>query len=217
MIDGKTVTYTLAQGISDQAKTYGPVFSRLVAKESVKLLGKLLSQSPPDIDTLDGAASYIMSNLSRCPRGYACLAYGVGKAISTLEGSVGGGAKMFTKSFLMAAMKKSGLAKASGSPSTIDAVIAYRKLSLAIRLAEEGSGTFSGSEHEANIKVTDCDYSNACIETIREGTSRAIGGNVCVWGVSYGVYAEIATSMQHDYKMIKTEPPNCELVVFRQE
>jgi hypothetical protein len=217
MTDGKLLTSIFAQGIKEQAGIYGPVFPRLVAQESAEFLATILGEAPPHVDSLDGAAQYITSNLNRYRHGYASLAYGVGKAVSVLEGGVGAGAKTFSKAFVKSAMAKMGIAQAMGKVSgTIGAVEGYWKLATSLNLLDKGMASISGKESEASIRVSGCDYADACRKIIQEGVARTIGGNVCAWGVSFSAFAEIVTKSQHDYQMVKLEPPDCEILIVGQ-
>ncbi len=218
MVNVKLCLVVFAQGVEGQSKTYGPVFTRLVAQESTKFVAEKLKEEPPKVETLREAIDYIMQKLDKYPKAYGALAYGVSKVISTLEGTVGSGAKIFSASFFKPLMIKNGLDKILGHCSgTLEAVQKYWKFSEEMGLTDKG--VISPSQGGGNVvicKVTGCDCADACTRIIKEGIVRTIGGTACSYGMASTTASEIGTHAQHDYKVIRVEPPQCEFRVQRQ-
>jgi hypothetical protein len=219
MVDAKLSMMFFAEGVEEQAKTYGPVFSRLVAQASTAFVAEKIKEEPPKVDNIKEAVNYIAGKLDKYPRAYCALAYGVGKAISTLEGTVGSGAKVFSASLLKPMMVKNGLDKILGhSSETLEAAQKWAKFTESIKFADKGVVSLSQMDGTgAVVKVTGCDYADACTKIIQSGISRVIGGTVCAWAVAYAAASEMGTSDQHDYRMTKVEPPNCEFALLRQK
>jgi hypothetical protein len=219
MVDAKLSLSFFAEGVEGQTKTYGPVFSRLVARASTAFVAEKINEEQPKIESLKEAVNYIAGKLDKYPRAYCALAYGVGKAISTLEGTVSSGAKVFSASLLKPLMIKNGLDKILGrSSETLEAAQKWQRFTESIKFADKGIVSLSrNDETGATVKVTGCDYADACTKIIQEGISRVIGGTVCAWAVAYTAASEMSTGDQHDYRMTKVEPPNCEFALLRQE
>jgi hypothetical protein len=217
MVNARLSMSFFAEGVEGQAKTYGPVFSRLVAQASTAFVAEKVNEQPPNIDTLKESVSYIAGKLAKYPRAYCALAYGVGKAISMLEGAVGSGAKVFSASLMKPIMLKNGLDKILGhSSETFEAAQKWAKFTESIGFADKGVVSLSPKNgSEIAVKVTGCDYADACNKIVQEGISRVIGGTVCAWAVAYTAASEMGTGDQHDYKMNKVEPPNCEFALLR--
>jgi hypothetical protein len=116
-------------------------------------------------------------------------------------------------------MIKNGLDKILGhSSGTFEAAQKWEKFTESIGFADKGVVSLSQKDgREVAVRVTGCDYADACNKIIQEGISRVIGGTVCAWAVAYSAASEIGTGDQHDYRMTKVEPPNCEFSLSRQK
>lgn len=218
MVDAQAIMSLEIIAIKEQAKVYGPVLSRMAGISAAKFVADRLHETAPTIDKLDQAVAYITKNLSRYHKGFTALAYGVYKAVNMLEGNSGGGIRIF-RSTMQAVMKSMGIEKILGHvPGTTDAVAKNTKFAEDMNVVEKGITTVSGDDNCAVETTKGCDYIDVCKQMVQEGVVRAtVGGPECTYGLSDAATAAILTGVEHDYTVLRFEPPICEYKIFRPE
>jgi hypothetical protein len=202
--------------VKEQAKVYGPVIQRLVGTSAANFVASKLNEKTPSVDTLDQAVAYINKSQSRYPKAFTALGYGVIKAVSILEGKSGAGTRLFT-SIMKTILNNMGLRKIIGTVTgTADAAKKNTKFNEDMNTIPKGTAEITGDEKNALEKITGCDYIDVCTQLSRDGVTRAaVGGIECTYAIADVAAACILTGADHDYQVLKFEPPKCEYRIFR--
>jgi hypothetical protein len=218
VVDSNAILALEVLAAKEQAKVYGPVFSRLVGISAAAFVAEKLGETAPTVNNLDQAASFITKGQSRYPKAFTALAYGVYKTVNTLEGNSGAGTRCY-KSLMKKVMESMGIGKMLGhATGTLDAVKKNTKFNEEINTIEKGITVIRGDSKSAILTITGCDYIDVCRRISQEGIVRAAScGSECTYGLSDSATAEILTGAAHDYRVLKFEPPTCEYRVFLTE
>jgi len=215
MVDASSILALEVMAAKEQAKVYGPVFSRLVGISSVVFVAEKLKETAPAVNNLDQAVSFITKSLGKYPKAFTAVAYGVYKTVSTLEGNSGAGTRCY-RTLMKKVMESMGIGKMLGKATgTLDAVKKNTKFNEDMNTVEKGITVIRGDNKGASLTITGCDYTDVCTRTKKEGIVRAAScGLECIYGLSDSATAEILTGVNHDYEVLKFEPPICEYRVF---
>jgi hypothetical protein len=202
--------------VKEEAKVYGPVIQRLVGNSAAKFVAEKLKEDPPSLDTIDQAVAYIRKNQNRYPNAFTALGYGIIKAVSILEGKSGAGTRLFA-SLMKAVLDNMGLRKMIGAVAgTTDATKKNTKFNEDMNTVPKGITEVSGDKDNALEKITGCYYIDVCSQLLREGVTRAfVGGLECTYAIADVVAASILTGVDHDYRLLKFEPPKCEYRIYK--
>jgi hypothetical protein len=216
MVDASAILALELLAAKEQAKVYGPVFSRLVGISAATFVAEKLNETAPPVNNLDQAASFITKSQNRYPKAFTALAYGVYKTVNMLEGNSGAGTRCY-RSLMKKVMESMGIGKMLGHETgTSDAVKKNTKFNEDMNVVEKGITVITGDSRSASLTITGCDYIDVCKRVSQEGIVRAAScGLECIYGLSDSATAEILTGVDHDYEVLKFEPPICEYRVFR--
>jgi hypothetical protein len=216
VIDTQAIMSLEILAVNEEAKVYGPVIPRLVGASAASFVADRLHEKPPSVEKLDQAVDYIKKSQSIYPKAFTALAYGVIKAVSILEGSSGGGTRLFA-SLMKAVLDNMGLKKMVGATTgTADAVKKNTKFNEDMNTVPKGSTEITGDENSALETITGCDYIDVCKQLSADGITRAaVGGMECTYALADAVAASILTDANHDYQVLTFEPPKCKYRVFR--
>jgi hypothetical protein len=113
-------------------------------------------------------------------------------------------------------MESMGVGKMLGhATGTLDAVKKNTKFNEDMNTVPKGITAIKGDPKSATLTITGCDYIDVCTRTSKEGIVRAASrGSECIYGLSDSATSEILTGVNHDYEVLKFEPPICEYRVF---
>jgi hypothetical protein len=202
----------------EQAKVYGPFFSRLVGVSSAEFVADKLKEATPVVNNLDQAASFITKSQSRYPKAFTAVAYGVFKTVSTLEGNSGAGTRCY-RTLMKKVMESMGIGEMFGhATGTLDAVKKNTKFNEDMNTIPKGITVIRGEQKSATLTITGCDYVDVCTRTSKEGIVRGSScGSECTYGLSDSATSEILTGVSHDYEVLAFNPPICEYKVFQIE
>ena len=216
MVDVQAIMSLEIMAVKEQAKVYGPVIPRLVATSAASFIAKKLSEEAPTLDSLDQAVAYIKKSQSKYPKAFTSLGYGVIKAVSILEGKSGAGTRLFT-SLMKVLLNNMGLKKMIGNVAgTSDAMKKNTKFNEDMNTVPKGITEISGDQNTVIEKITGCDYIDVCTRLSQEGVTRAaVGGLECTYAIADIAAASILTGADHDYRLLRFEPPECEYRIFR--
>lgn len=218
MVDANAILALELLAAKEQAKVYGPVFSRLVGISAAVFVAEKLKEAVPPVNNLDQAASFINKSQTKYSKAFTALVYGVYKTVNTLEGNSGAGTRCY-RSLMKKVMESMGIGKMLGhTVGTSDAVKKNTKFNEDMNTVEKGITIVKGDDKTASLTITGCDYIDVCRRISQEGIVRAFScGLECLYGLSDSATAEILTGVDHDYEVLKFEPPVCEYKVFRLE
>jgi hypothetical protein len=216
MVDVQAIMSLEVIAVKEEAKVYGPVIPRLVGASAARFIAKKLNEEPPSVETLDQALAYIKKSQSKYPNAFTALGYGVVKAVSILEGKSGAGTRLFA-SLMKAVLDNMGLRKMIGNVSgTTDAAKKNTKFNEDMNTVQKGVTEVSGDQDNAYEKITGCYYLDVCTQLSQEGVTRAaVGGIECTYALADVAAASILTGVDHDYRVLRFEPPECEYQVFK--
>jgi hypothetical protein len=218
VVDANAILALELLAAKEQAKVYGPVFSRLVGVSAAEFVAEKLKETAPPVTNLDQAGSFIIRSQNKYPKAFTALVYGIYKTVYTLEGSSGAGTRCY-RSLMKKAMESMGIGKILGhADGTLDAVRKNTKFNEDMNTVEKGITVIKGDDKSASLTITGCDYTDVCNRVSQDGIVRAISGGLeCVYGLSDSATAEILTGANHDYEVLRFDPPVCDYRVFRVE
>ena len=210
-INTKAMVAIMTQMVMKEAESYGPVYPRIVAKNVCEFLAKMINdQSPPKVNTLEEAVSYIMKNLVQYPNGLGAIVYGTTLAQNALEGSIGA----ISKPTYDEATKQ---VSAKNNGALVDTSEAYRKQVENLKAMHMiGSNqSVSGDGEFALVKSEDCMFTDACKAIMKLGIRSRTGAFQCPIGRSGAVSVQMATGIPHDYELVDFKPPDCTFKIFK--
>lgn len=214
--DVKTGLSFSIQAIKQLQGFFGPVFPRLVAGFATEFEAKMINdKNPPQIETLEECAKYIISNLEKYPRGMASIAYGQAKAEKVLQGGVGSGSRSVAKEGIKEILEKTGVA--DDCPKSTNTFLVYSAIiELAKRTRwEAGDSRITGGEDCVEATYRGCIFSDACKLMAQEGIGKVGGGFECSNARASAATLEYATKIPHDFGMLWFDPPNCTFRIFK--
>lgn len=216
MVDAQAIMSLEILAVKEQAKVYGPVIPRLVGISASKFVAEKLGEATPAVNNLDQAVDYLTKSQSLYPKAFTALAYGVYKAGSTLEGNSGASTRIF-KSIMRKIMESMGLGKMLGrEQSTCAAITKNTSFNEDMNVVEKGITKVTGDSNTAVNAITGCDYIDVCNKLAQEGIFRAAScGLSTVSALSDAATAAMLTGSEHEYRVLRFDPPICEYKVFK--
>jgi hypothetical protein len=211
-VDTETLMSFMTDMVKKEAETYGPVYLRLVAKNTCEFLAKKINdQSPPKPNTIEEANDYIMKNLNKYPDGLGAIIYGTTLAQNTLEGSIGA----VSKPTYEETSKR--LTASRNSGKSVNTAEAYRnQIEMLKGMHMLGSDqTVTGDGNSAIVKSEGCMFGDACKDIMKLGIRSRSGAFQCPLGRSAAISTEMATQTPHDYSIVDLKPPDCTFKIFK--
>jgi hypothetical protein len=203
-----------AKGAVDEtSKIYGPIFARFVAEAALKFEAEKLKEKPPqniNSNSLEDVSKYILANLTKYPRGYCALIYGVGKAESKLEGSMASGAKRSAWSAMKSMLEASGLVNSliGTTESTFEALVKFTDIAKPLKTSIT-SRAIRGKNNDLTLIVPECPYKDGCKALFKEGVTRGVGGMECMCLIADTAAVGLITKKRLDYKVEEFDKPEC--------
>lgn len=228
-LDSVISIYLGKGAIEENAKLYGPIYTRMTSEYALQFESRMLNEnSPENISGLEAVTNYIIANQNRYPRGHCAIIYGIAKAESKLQGHAGSsGSRRAAYSAIKNMLEKAGLLKdlvgttenvmegAKAFAAKAGGAFAAKGMSISKEGQVQRIHYIKGEgKNQAIILYSNCSYKDTCRALMKEGISRMVGGLQCENLILGNACTEIITKKHFDYTLDEFDKPDCRGRIF---
>lgn len=209
--DPRVFTEIIINGIKEEEKVLGKVFTTTLIKYALRAAAKLTGEAQPeDIKTLDELAEYLISKADKYPPYYIVI-WAQFVTENKLEGHLGAGERVMdigiSKKILVSddEMRRELIKGDLGQ-----AILKFHQTAVKLRIAPIEMGYRENEDRTIDVLHRNCFLLDGCQLSLNmELSKRPDGRQVCGFAAAECQYLKKATGHDWDYTLILFEKPYC--------
>lgn len=196
------------RAISEEEKTYGPVFREKYIEYALQFVSQRLGETPEkDIKTIDQLMEYLISIADKHPNVVNVILYAGLKAESYIMGRSGA----LTRVGLIGYFKNIEERPAEKRNMDIDQLLAtYQQTTIQLEVAFCEIGYKKNADESIDIIWPNCHLKEGCRLAQEEGVAtRVTGGLQCLASVGVCQMLKLLSGYEWDYELMEFDKPHC--------
>nr|MDO8080509.1 hypothetical protein [Candidatus Freyarchaeota archaeon] len=210
-VDSRVFTEVIIDGIRNEEKIYGPVFTATLIKYALRAVAKLTGEEPSkEIKTLDELAEYLISKSDKYPPYYIVI-WAQFVTEKKLEGHLGAGERVMDIGISKRVMASDGDLRSELIKGDLgNVILKFYQTVVELKIAPLEMGYKKNEDGTVDVLHRDCFLLDGCQLSLNASLSkRPDGRQVCGFAASACQYLRKATGHDWDYTVLVFDKPHC--------